>query len=329
VSTSALHTISSLRAWQTCRRLYKHKYVDLVRPAKAPRPFAIGSAVHGGLEMFAHGLGLEAMLAPCDNLEDPLDKHRARAMLRAYFARWEADRDSWEVVDVEGKLETVKLGVSLFTGRSDAAMRWRPTGKLYLQEHKTTSDDVETVGDDYWQRLALDTQVTLYREELERRTGEPVAILYDVLKKPGGKPKLKEAIRRRKDETDEQHEARKEAARETWQEFEDRLVAEMLAAPDEYLVRREVHRTSEQTAEILAELAEVARDIDTYSGVYPRNDSACSARYGSCPFLGVCSGAQQLDDPKFTRLATPHPELADNKEDPHGRISEPSEQCPV
>ena len=39
--------------------------------------------------------------------------------------------------------------------------------------------------------------------------------IYDVLRKPGGSPKLKEAVRRRKDESDEALEARKTAARET------------------------------------------------------------------------------------------------------------------
>jgi hypothetical protein len=321
-----IHTISSLRTWNTCKRLYRYKYVELVRPAKSGRALDIGTAVHGGLEMFWHCMNIDSVLAPCDALEDPVDRARARAMLRAYATRWEADRADWDVLSVEGKLDTVTLGPVQFTGKSDAAVRYRPTGKPYLLEHKTTSDDVETVGDDYWQRLALDTQVTLYRQDLERRLNEPAGILYDVIKKPGGSPKLKEKVAKRKTEADEEYEARKLAARETFQEFEDRLTETMLAEPDVYLVRREVHRTRDQNDAILAELQEVATEIDGYRGTYPRNDGACSARFGTCPFLGVCAGAQQLDDPKFKQIDSPHPET---QEDSNGSSSEPGVECPV
>jgi hypothetical protein len=305
-----MHSVSSVRKWDLCRRRYRYEYVDGVRP-RPGKALRIGSAVHVGLEHFDAGKDIEealALLLGSSALSDPswqepggaVEFARVRAMLRAYWHQWGADRAGWEIVESEAEF-TIDLADQLIGGRNDAVWRWRESRALYLVERKTTSDDVENVGTDYWQRMALDVQITTYQEAAWRRHGEMPAILYDVIKKPGGEPRMKKPVSRRKTETDEEFAARKEAERETISEFEQRLYDTMISEPGTYLVRREVHRTAEQNAAIIAELGEKLVEIGAYRGSYPRNDGACQAKYGLCPFLGVCVGQESLDADRFER----------------------------
>jgi hypothetical protein len=291
--------------------------VDLRRPQSA-KAQAIGTATHDGLEAFDAGgdvLALE-LAASRTVIEGgywstegaDVEAARVRAMLRAYHDRWSAERDDWEVVESEGEWRADLRGVRV-AGKRDAIWRSKASGALVVVERKTTSDEIGSAGDDYWQRLALDSQIALYAWEASQRYREEVSILYDVIRKPMGKPRIAD---------------RKTKERESLAEFEARLVGEMLADPGKYLVRRVVHQTREQGAEIMAELAETASEIATYRGSYPRNDQACQTRYGRCPFLGVCTGTESLDS--FPRADGPHVELKTVTEEAHG--SEYSD-CPL
>jgi hypothetical protein len=321
-----MHTASSLGTWQTCKRLYRYKYVDLVRLVSQGTPRMVGSAVHAGLEAFALGSPAhECVVAAERYSDDPwwltheglIELARSRVMLRAYCQHWSATRNDWETIEAEAEWERDGIG-----GKRDALLRHKTTGELYLVEHKTTSEEVDNTGCDYWQRLAIDTQITLYQQDAEAKYGERVGILYDVIRKPSGGPQLKVRATRRKTETEEEYQARKESARESLPEFEDRLFAEMVAEPDKYLVRHEVHRTHDQATELLAEMRETVAEIDGYQGIYPRSDSACKSRYGVCPYLGVCTGVMSLDDPRFVKVDTAHVELSNNKEDDYA-------DCPI
>jgi hypothetical protein len=81
-----------------------------------------------------------------------------------------------------------------------------------------------------------------------------------------------------------------------------------------WFVRRIVHRTRDQNEAILSELRETINELDGYHGSYPRNDSACRSRFGTCVFLGVCAGVEQLDSEKFIRIGVEHQELANGDE---------------
>jgi len=316
-----MQTTSSITDWRNCRKLYYYRHVALVRPARKGKALYIGTAMHSGIEAFLPGKPIP------DLYEDPfwadddaqIEKARTSAMLVAYFKRWANARKDWEIVEIEWEF-SVKLYRRMLGGKADAIMRYIPTGELYLWEHKTTSEEVSTVGADYWQRLALDTQIAIYQYAVKRLMGEDASILYDVIRKPLGKPILvkrdeagnvigRASVARRKNETDEMLAARKDAARETLSEFEARLTRVMLDNPDDYLIRRQVHRLGEQQSEAMAEVRETLHEIERYKGCYPRNDAACRNKFGTCAYLGVCSGVESLDSDKFVVLDSPHPEL--------------------
>lgn len=311
-----LITNSARKTFQTCKRLYRYKYVDCIRPGSTTA-LRLGTLAHIGFEQFWRGAGKLSALTEMDaaKREDDwweteagqIEGARATALILGYYQRWESNRKHWELVSAEETIvedaNNYRIGCKL-----DVLARRIRTGQLWQIEHKTTSEDISNTGEDYWLRLAMDSQITIYKRMAERRYKEPCSILYDVAKKIQGKPKLKTRIARRKDESDESLEQRKNDARETIDEFQKRLIQEAAHNPDLY-VRREVIRTDEQNLQILIEWDEVAREIAHYKGHYPRNDSACNSRFGKCAYLGVCTGVEGLDDPKFSPLDSPHPEL--------------------
>lgn len=315
-----LHTMSSTGEYESCERRYRYKHIDLVRPRIAGKARNVGSLLHSGLELFHADKSIDECLAALDAItklvgadeffnspDGQIEYHRTRAMLRAYFQRWAETRPAWKVIAVERAFEFEIAPGVMFAGKLDLVAE--RDGVLYVWDHKSSSDEIANVGTDFWQHLAIDKQIVTYSEAIKREHGRMPAILWDVVGKPGGKPRGKAKIARRKSETDQEYETRKADNLETLDEFEERLCAEMLAAPDEYLVRREVHRTAEQHAELLAEVIETCRRIDAHQGPWVRNDRACQSKYGTCAYLGVCAGVEGLDSERFEKLETPNPEL--------------------
>lgn len=339
-----IHTNSSIGTWRLCKRRYKYEYVDKIRPVAKSAALGCGSAVHEGLEVFKRGGALISCIEAVDRYcarEDfrqiegwEVEHRKARALITAYYERWSKTRDYWDFVGVEGSFLSQIAPTSKIAGKRDGVAIFRPENRAYLHENKTTSSDIATVGDSYWERLAFDSQITIYGHTLAEEEGiKDLSILYDVIRKPATKPKYKQRIVKRKAETQEEFEQRKAEALETLDEYEARLIQEIKADPDKYLVRREVHRTREQNEAILAELRETIAEMDIYleygAGLFPRNDKACSA-FGGCPFRGVCAGFESLDDPKFERVDEEHQELPElaaftNKEDAQDEYSD----CPI
>lgn len=325
-----LHTVSSTGEYESCERRYRYKHIDLVRPRIAGKARNVGSLLHTGLELFHADKSVDESLAVIARAvatdeffcspEGQIEYHRTRAMLRAYFSRWAEMRQAWKVVAVERVFEFEIAPGVMFAGKLDLVAERDDV--LYVWDHKSSSDEIANVGTDFWQHLAIDKQIVTYSEAVLRLFGRMPAILWDVVGKPGGKPKGKTKIARRKAETDEQYEKRKADNLETLEEFEERLVSEMLATPDEYLVRREVHRTAEQHAELLAEVVETCRRIDAHQGPWVRNDRACQSKYGTCQYLGVCAGVETLDSERFEKIDAAHPELA-------GEASDALDDCPL
>ena len=125
---------------------------------------------------------------------------------------------------------------------------------------------------------------------------------------------MKEKIGRRKTETDEEYAARKASVMESLDEFEERLFVEMCESHEESLVRREVHRTREQHADLLAEVITTCQRIQAHEGLWVRNDKACRQHGSTCPYLSVCARVETLDSERFEKLETANPELSGSAE---------------
>lgn len=148
-----LITASSVRCFRACQRKYRFAYVDGVRPVREQEALRFGTLWHHGMEAWWQ----RREWTPGE--ADPFDLAKTRALLAGYSARWSLD--GIEVVAIEQTFRAPLRGVRGWSigGKVDGIVRL--DGRLLLLEHKTSSEDV-SAGSDYWARLTIDTQVSIY-----------------------------------------------------------------------------------------------------------------------------------------------------------------------
>lgn len=308
----ALLTSTRARAARACPRLHHIEYNLGYRPRDAASALRFGSLVHLGLEAWwkAPNNRLDSALHVMRQQKDvdSFEMVRAEEMMRGYDARWLAEADKYEAIAVEAKFETelrnpftsrVSQNWRL-AGKVDAIVRLKEDGRVFLVEHKTASGDVSP-GSEYWKRLRMDGQISIYFEG-GRALGHDISgCIYDVLGKPLQRPY-------------EVNSKRKVA--ETPEEFRVRINEAIAEDPAKYFQRGEVVRLEEEMQEAMFDLWQLAQQIreSELAKRAPRNPDAC-VRYGrTCPYFAVCAGEASLDDPLlFKKLEVSHPELSEGE----------------
>lgn len=188
-----LYTSSRLRVFRECPRKHRLRYVLGLLIDPTP-PMRFGTAVHAALEAWyrfwqANGQpSLDAALDAINAAElDEIDRIRARVIVTAYHARW--SNEPWEVLGVEVEFRYY-LGDVEIGGKIDAIIRDQRDGRVFVVEHKTSTADT-TPGALYWDRLAIDTQVSIYVDGAAAGLDYQIAgCIYDVLKRPQHELKL-------------------------------------------------------------------------------------------------------------------------------------------
>lgn len=218
--TAPLYTSSRLRVIRECLRKHHLRYVEgLQMPPTDVMRF--GTVGHQALEawyrqwqaqaveaeLWAHartevdGDGdqpadrrLSAALAVLDSADvSPWDRIKLGILVQAYDARWGGE--DWEILAVEVEFE-YWLGTKHIAGKIDAIIRNRADGRVYVLEHKFTGADA-SLGAPYWERLAIDTQVSIYIDGAAMLGHTVAGCIYDVVKRPAHEPKLATPIERR------------------------------------------------------------------------------------------------------------------------------------
>jgi hypothetical protein len=347
--TKELLTASSVRAYRSCPRLYFFKYERCIIPLRTEGPRRFGSLFHEGLDgWWSHyhdGIDarLNEALAKMEtfrerNQVDDFDVVRAEELLYGYEARW-FDEPVDVVLGVEHKFTTALRNPA--TGKSSPY--WCRAGKTdaevvigdrkYIIEHKTTTEDISG-GSDYWLRLRMDNQVSLY---LDAREAD--GILYDVIRKPGIQP-YKATPAEKRQYTQEKKCPKKTCggsrcedcggtgvipsrlyqnqreADETLDEFRARYRAQLAEDPDKWYARAEVVRTIEELRESRYDQWQTAQQIrqSRRDGCWPRNPDACKQYNRPCDYFEVCTGMAELEDPHRFQLIVKHPELEEQNQ---------------
>lgn len=317
---SPLLTASRLKDARACQRLHHLRYGLGYRPLEDAAVLRFGTLVHAGLEAWWKAQGderLEAALAAITGEADAYERVRAEVMLHGYHLRWSAE--PYEVLAVEASFDAPLRNPATgrtsqtwrLAGKVDAIVRDRRDGRTLLVEHKTSSEDVGP-GSDYWKRLRMDGQVSVYFEGARALDFQVDACLYDVLAKPGLRPAKATAPEARKYRKDGALYAGQREVDETPEEFHARLVESIAAEPHRYFQRGEVVRLDGEVDDALWDVWQMGQQLREaeLAERAPRNPDAC-LRYGrACSFFGVCSGEASLDDAtRFTRSTEVHPEL--------------------
>jgi hypothetical protein len=345
ITDEQIITTSRMKAYNACRRLHHLKYELGYRPVEDREASEFGTIFHAGLEAwylaFAKGVPLLALQAALEALVeaakgathfDEVSAAKAELLMIGYHARWADSMAEFQVIAVERKFTThlpvpanAKRARGLrVAGKIDVLVRKLADGTNWNVEHKTTTADL-TPGSTYWQRLRMDTQVSVYFEGAESLGYPLTGCLYDVISKPQQRPYKATPVEQRKYTKEKRDKAGNitEPSRlyanlrefdETMDEFKGRMAAEIAAAPEAFFQRPEVVRLESELDASRRDTYETAlmmRDTGN-KGMAPRNPDACHMYGRACDFYEVCCGAAELEDEsKFKRLDTVHPELAE------------------
>lgn len=191
-----LYTTSRLRAHARCAR-YHHLRYDLGLADAPGASAAFGTAGHAALECWYGALladrDANALAEAVEAVEasslDPFERARLRVLICGYDARWRDEMDSYDVIAVEQQFRYELDGYQI-GGKVDAIVRRRVDGAVFVVEHKFTGASIGD-GESYWDRLAIDTQVSIYVDGAEQLIGEPIAgVIYDVIGRPSQRPLL-------------------------------------------------------------------------------------------------------------------------------------------
>lgn len=322
VPVSRLLTVSRMKTARSCQREHHYRYGLGYRPRRQSEELRFGDLVHRGLEQWwlacADPVARVANALAAVACEDPFEQVRAEEMILGYDARW--GDEPLEAIFVECQFigpvinpttgapsKTWKLG-----GKMDVLARNTRTGFVHIIEHKTSAEDI-SAGSAYWKRLRLDAQVSVYFDGADILKHPAESCVYDVLAKPGLRPKKATPLEDRKytKKTNELYANQRETD-ESHDEYRVRVREAIASAPDDYFSRGEIVRLEEERADALHDVWDIGRQLREaeLAGRYPRNPEAC-VRYGrTCGFFGVCCREEQLDDPAlFEKLENVHPEL--------------------
>jgi PD-(D/E)XK nuclease superfamily len=328
--TLPLLTNSELKTFRRCVLEHHLSYELGYRGLGEAEALRFGSLFHLGLEawwraLWAQQLGTAdnaplsaAIEAMREHAEDEFDMVRAGVLLQGYDARW--GNDDLEVLGVElefrAPLINPESGAASRTfelaGKLDALVRNRADGLVYIVEHKTSSEDIG-VGSQYWQRLTLDSQISMYFAG-GRSLGYDIAgCIYDVIGKPRHAPLRATAEESRKYTKRGELYANQRAIDETPEEYRQRLVAIIAEAPDRFYQRGTVIRLEADERDAMFDnwqTARALRDAQVASR-WPRNPDNCM-RYGRlCSYFPVCTRTASLEDPTlFRRVDNVHQELS-------------------
>jgi len=344
-------THSQIQTTMTCARKGHLAYGLGIRPATEAQPLRMGRAFHLGWELRAGGLtpdnAVLGVMAEYDKHQPDnghldawlVEREIVARLLSAYFWYWQNTDDviKWVASELAFELPVVNPE----TGRSSRTFTLAGkidgvaliSGRRVLVEHKTTSSDLDITGD-YWRRLRIDSQVSIYYLAAMQLGYCVDVVVYDVVRKPSIRPRQIPLL----DACDHKIVRDKHGKRimnnngtprqsadtakgyvlqtrtETPQEYGERLTADIGERPEWYFARREVARTKDDLLDTQYELWQVAKIIHECDkhGRWPRNTQACIG-FGKCPYFDLCTSNYDLNSgvvPEgYVRVDDVHQEL--------------------
>lgn len=334
-------TNSRLACFRACPRKHYFRYECGLREVKPGVALRVGTAFHRAIEASDKGQDVEAALA--HGMEDPFELALVAAMFDGHRRRWAEEPLDVVASELAFDLPLVNPETGAATpifriaGVIDRIVRLRD-GRLALQEFKTTTREFSP-GADYWLRLHLDPQLSIY-VVAARELGYPVeTVSYDVTRRPVHRPAKATPVEKRKYTTKASKladgtirpagslHADQRDTDETPEEFAARVAEAMAADPAHYFTRIEIARLDQDLEECLRDVwrtQKAVRDCQLEAEravargqraavAWARSPDACLGNGSACEFLSVCQQNRRVESETpegFLRVQEIHPELA-------------------
>jgi hypothetical protein len=316
-------TKSRLHAFRKCKQYHKLAFIDGWRRAQDTEALSFGTLFHAGAEVWWKTGDIEAALSAM-RCSDELMLINAQEVLRVYVSHGWPDRNDYDVLAVEHPVRFPLINPeTMATSRTyemggvlDLVLKRRATSEVTLVEHKTTGADFSDDAADYWKRLDMDPQLSIYVVGCEAAGFKIDRIIYDVVARPQLRVRLATAVEARKYTKDGKLYANQRDTDETNEEFRARLRADIAERPERYTGRREIARMESQVRDGMLDTWQEARFIRDaqLSGRHPRNPDACH-QMGTCEMFEICAyGVDPEQSSLFRRTKDLHPELSARQE---------------
>ncbi|MGE0191984.1 MAG: PD-(D/E)XK nuclease family protein [Planctomycetota bacterium] len=313
--TAQVLTHTRLATFRACPRRHYLRYELGLRPETTGFALKVGSAFHRAIEAVAKGSDPEAAIA--QGLDDPYDLALVAAMFDGHQRRWAGAGLEVLASEVPFDLPLVNPATGAPTpiwrlgGVIDAVVRL-PDGRLALLEVKTTSRDFAP-GADYWLRLHLDSQLSIYVIAARELDFQVETVLYDVTRRPALRPLKATPEAARKFTKAGALYANQRDRDETPEEFAARIAADIAAKPEHYFARIEIARLDQDLEECRRDLwiqQQAVRACQRGDAWY-RNPGACFEPF-ACDYLAVCQHRDLHSQTPigFVRSDCVHPEFA-------------------
>jgi len=348
-----LLTHSRVQCFKTCRKKHWWAYEIGLRAEVDAKALRMGSIGHAGLDAIKRCGSVEqaadvvhAAYATCPDNKDvyewAIERETVECLLRGYHWRWQDSR--LEIVASEQEfhlpLRNQATGYPSrlwdLAGKIDGVVRLEDR-RLAVQEHKFLGEPIGQESD-YWRRLQIDPQVTIYTYAARESGYDTSTVLFDVVRKPTIRPEAVpicdgEGLKIVLDADGERVLTKQGKPRQTGStadsyvvqtrpmtpdEWAGKLLADIRKRPDFYFSRHEIARLDSDIADCLEELWDVQ---ETMRDAQLRNRWYKTVGRDSCPwcpYFGLCTSRY---DPKdngvpegFVKLENVHPELEEYRE---------------
>ena len=290
-------THSLMQSLKNCPMYYYWRQKKSLVPIVRSRARSIGQVVHKGIETGSiyEALKLfEEFIPTTQEEQNKLDTDRviATAMLEGYFNKYNGDPANIEKSTPEIKFEVPitnpKTGASSKTfylaGKIDRLVK---SGEWWIEEYKTASQ----IGKTYIDRLALDSQITTYIYGIQKQRHINVAgVIYRIIRKP----------------------SIKQTAKETLQQYQDRLINDYVTRPEFYFQEERLYRSQDDLKQFEQELwffTQLLLKVER-EGLYYKNTSRCG-EYGGCMYMPLCK--QDPEASILYKTEEPNPELKEEE----------------
>jgi len=342
-----LLTHSRKHSFQVCRRRSWWEYEQGIRRVTDSRALRMGSAYHAGLHTLKQGCDLDLAIdtarayygeAPpqVEEYTWKIEQETIAALLSGYEWRW-ADREI-EFIESEQPFYLPLINPEtnaasrnfMLAGKIDGIAKI--DGRLVVLEHKLYSEDLNE-NSDFWRRLQLDHQLTIYLYAARHLGYDVSAVFFDVTRKPTIRPERvplqdKDGIKIVLD-ADGQRVMTKDGKKPrqtpdkakgwilqtrpmTPEEWSRKLINDIGLRPAFYYACREIPRLDDDINECMSELWEVQKTLREAQRQDRWYRTVSRDTCPFCPYFALCSSHINVIDElpeEFQILDNIHPEL--------------------
>lgn len=203
MSTKQLLTHSRMQSFKGCRKRHFFEYEVGIRKDTDPKALRMGSAGHEALDVLKMtddpGLAIESIQQfyaniPFEGDDDwylAIERETMETLIAGYAWRWHDQPfnvvASEQAFDLPLRNPETNSPSTVWdaAGKIDGIIEWDQ--RHLVLEHKFISDEIDAQSD-YWQRLQLDSQISLYVWAARQLGHDVSGVLYDVIRKPTIKP---------------------------------------------------------------------------------------------------------------------------------------------